>query len=95
MNGMMLDVTFLVDRTLEEAGVAPDHALDITALRCPMTFVHTRLALDRMRPGETLLVTVRGEEPFLNVPRAAAALGHEILAQEWAEGTGRILIRKA
>jgi tRNA 2-thiouridine synthesizing protein A len=92
---MMLDVTFLVDRRVAEAGVAIDHELDITALRCPMTFVHTRLALDRMASGETLLVTVRGEEPFINVPRAAAQLGHEILAQEWEEGTGRILIRKA
>ena len=27
---------------------APDHFLDITGETCPMTFVRTRLALDRM-----------------------------------------------
>jgi len=47
---------------------APDRELDITGEICPMTFVRTRLALDRMRPGETLLVRLRGEEPLRNVP---------------------------
>ena len=45
--------------------------IDITSDICPMTFVRTRLALDRMTPGETLLVRLRGEEPLRNVPRTA------------------------
>jgi tRNA 2-thiouridine synthesizing protein A len=55
--------------------------LNITAEVCPMTFVRTRLALDRLAPGDTLLVLLRGEEPVSNVPRAAVQLGHEILSQ--------------
>ena len=42
--------------------------IDITRDICPMTFVRTRLALDRMAPGETLLVTLKGQEPLHNVP---------------------------
>ena len=41
----------------------PSRTLDITAETCPMTFVRTRLALDRMAPGETLLVLLRGRVP--------------------------------
>ena len=44
-----------------------------------MTFVRTKLKLERMRPGETLSVRLRGEEPLRNVPRAARDEGHTIL----------------
>ena len=45
-----------------------------------MTFVRTRLALDRMAPGQTLLVRLRGEEPLRNVPRTAREQGHEVIS---------------
>ena len=59
-----------------------DQELDITGEVCPMTFVRTRLALDRMSPGQTLLVRLRGEEPLRNVPRTAREQGHEVLSLE-------------
>ncbi len=74
----------------------PDHTLDITRDLCPMTFVRTRLALDRMAEGETLLVLLKGAEPIANVPRAAAALGHGIFIETADEqGVARVFIRKA
>jgi tRNA 2-thiouridine synthesizing protein A len=74
---------------------APDRELDITGEVCPMTFVRTRLALDRMQPGEVLRVRLRGEEPLGNVPRTAAELGHVVLAVETgADGVGVVTIRK-
>lgn len=61
-----------------------------------MTFVRTRLVLDRMRPGEILLVRLRGEEPRASVPRSATLLGHEVLAEETgADDVTRLLIRRA
>ncbi len=75
---------------------APDCTLDITREVCPMTFVRTRLALDRMAAGETLLVLLRGDEPTRSVPCAAAALGHAVLEQSpAADGVTRLLLRKA
>ena len=69
--------------------------LDITSEVCPMTFVRTRLALDRMTPGETLLVRLRGEEPLRNVPRTATEQGHEVLSLETdADGISSLLIRR-
>ncbi len=74
---------------------APDQELDITGDICPMTFVRTRLALDRMAPGQTLLVRLRGDEPLRNVPRSAQELGHDVLALEIDPGGfSRLLLRK-
>jgi tRNA 2-thiouridine synthesizing protein A len=69
--------------------------IDITRDVCPMTFVRTRLALDKMAPGETLLVTLKGQEPLKNVPRTATEQGHEVLSLETdASGLTRLLIRR-
>lgn len=74
---------------------APDATLDITPLLCPMTFVRTRLALDRLIPGQILAVHLQGDEPRRNVPRTAAEQGHAVLAlHEHADGTATLLIRK-
>jgi tRNA 2-thiouridine synthesizing protein A len=69
--------------------------IDITSDVCPMTFVRTRLALDKMAPGETLLVRLKGEEPLNNVPRTATEQGHQVLLQETdSDGISRVLIRR-
>src|SRR4051794_25380655 len=47
--------------SLHTKEISGDRELDITAETCPMTFVRTRLALDRMAAGETLLLRLRGE----------------------------------
>jgi tRNA 2-thiouridine synthesizing protein A len=74
---------------------AADHELDITGEVCPMTFVRTRLALDRMAPGQTLLVRLCGEEPVSNVPRTAREQGHEVLSLETgADGVTSLLLRR-
>jgi TusA-related sulfurtransferase len=60
-----------------------------------MTFVRTRLALDRMTPGQTLLVRLKGDEPLRNVPRTAREQGHEVLAIETDDsGITRLLLRR-
>lgn len=69
--------------------------IDITRDICPMTFVRTRLALDKMAPGDTLLVTLKGEEPLRNVPRTATEQGHEVLSLDTdADGISHLLIRR-
>jgi TusA-related sulfurtransferase len=76
--------------------IVADVAIDITAEICPMTFVRTRLALDRLAPGQILSVTLCGEEPLRNVPVSAMRQGHTVLAQtEAANGTTTLLIRRA
>jgi tRNA 2-thiouridine synthesizing protein A len=72
-----------------------DQELDITAEVCPMTFVRTRLALDRMARGQILRVRLRGEEPLRNVPRTAREQGHEVLSLETGtDGVATLLLRR-
>lgn len=74
-----------------------DHHLDITGDVCPMTFVKTKLLLERMKPGETADVRLTGEEPLANVPRSVAETGNEVVAcmPEAAGSTiHRLTIRK-
>lgn len=60
-----------------------------------MTFVRTKLKLERMNPGETLAVRLRGEEPLRNVPRAAKDEGHVILGIESDGDIHTVTIRRA
>lgn len=78
-----------------DAVPVPDHALDITGEVCPMTFVRTKLKLERMQPGEVLSVRLRGEEPLRNVPRAARDEGHAILSVEPDGDAHVVVIRRA
>jgi TusA-related sulfurtransferase len=54
------------------------HSLDVSALRCPMTWVRTKLALEHLEPGQTLEVRVPAGEALENVPRSARDAGHDV-----------------
>lgn len=77
----------------------PNYYLDITGEVCPMTFVRTKLLVERMPPGEVAEVRLKGAEPLTNVPRSLAELGHQILSLvaepgEGGEGVHRMVLRK-
>ena len=57
-----------------------DQEIDVTDKICPLTFVHTRLAIDEMSPGEILSILLREGEALENVPRSSAELGHKVLS---------------
>jgi tRNA 2-thiouridine synthesizing protein A len=77
-------------------GAAASATLDITRDICPMTFVRTRLALDRLAPGDKLLVLLKGEEPRRNVPRSAREHGHKVLAEDTGDdGVTRLLLQRS
>ncbi|MBM3491700.1 MAG: sulfurtransferase TusA family protein [Alphaproteobacteria bacterium] len=71
---------------LNSAEPAADHYLDITQLVCPMTFVRTKLLVERMRVGETAEVRLNAGEPLRNVPRSLREHGHEVLGIEPESG---------
>lgn len=80
---------------MQPSPIQPDHDIDITGEVCPMTFVRTKLKLERMRPGEVLSVRLRGDEPLRNVPRAARDEGHMILGIEADGDTHIVTIRRS
>ena len=54
------------------------HSLDVSALRCPMTWVRTKLELERLPAGATLEVLLPPGEALTNVPRLAREAGHAV-----------------
>ena len=66
------------------------HTLDVTDVTCPLTWVRTKLALERLAPGETLVVEVPEGEALENVPRSAAEAGHDVAV----EGTRVRIVRR-
>ena len=72
-----------------------DAAIDITADVCPITYVRTRLALEKLAIGQVLAVRLRGREPAENVPSSEMEQGHEVLMIEnEPAGTTLIVIRR-
>ncbi len=61
---------------------APRTTVDLRPYACPITFVKTRIALERLRPGEVLEVWLSAGEPAESVPRSAAEEGHRVLSVE-------------
>ena len=53
--------------------------LDLRGIGCPLTFVKTRIALDRMEPGEELEVLLDEGEPAESVPRSCFEDGDTVL----------------
>jgi len=52
--------------------------LDLTGVPCPMNWVRTRLALERLAAGEQLEVVLDAGEPLDSVPRSAREDGHHV-----------------
>jgi len=74
-----------------------DFFIDITTDTCPMTFVKTKLKIEKMETGEVLEVLLNNGEPLKNVPLSAEELGHKVLyiSDQSNEGTHTIFIKKA
>jgi tRNA 2-thiouridine synthesizing protein A len=56
--------------------------VDVRAFTCPITWVKTRMALERLAPGDRLEVWLGDGEPLRNLPRSAEEDGHAVAAVE-------------
>lgn len=76
--------------------IVADAYIDITSDTCPMTFVKTKLRIEKMISGEVLEVFLNNGEPLKNVPLSAQELGHVILdvQTDEAAGTSTLFIQK-
>jgi tRNA 2-thiouridine synthesizing protein A len=52
--------------------------LDLTGVPCPMNWVRTRLALEELAPGDSLVVVLDEGEPLDSVPQSAREDGHHV-----------------
>ncbi|MBC8159004.1 MAG: sulfurtransferase TusA family protein [Alphaproteobacteria bacterium] len=86
--------------TPRQDSTVADVRLDITDQICPLTFVRTKLTIERMEPGQVVEVRIKGAEPLKNVPRSVEEFGHTVLGLEpegpddGPNGVHILLIRK-
>ncbi len=72
-----------------------DRVIDLKGLKCPMTFVKTKLALEELEAGQILKSIVDDPVASQDVPRSAKLQGYEVLAvTETEAGVWEILIRR-
>jgi TusA-related sulfurtransferase len=57
-----------------------NYNLDVTKEHCPMTFVKTKIELNKLQEGDILHVKVTAGEPLENIPRSAVEQGFKILS---------------
>lgn len=65
-----------------------EYFIDITSEVCPLTFVKTKLHLERIPSGALATIRLKGAQPLDNVPRSVKAHGHDVvsLSPETPEG---------
>jgi tRNA 2-thiouridine synthesizing protein A len=74
----------------------PRPVLDLRPYACPLTYVKTRIALERLSVGDRLELWLAPGEPLESVPRSAEEDGHRVVAVEPLEAgdTFRVVIEK-
>jgi sulfite reductase (ferredoxin) len=77
----------------DPAEVDVDIFEDYRGVACPLNYVKTKLALERMDEGQTLAILL-DEEGAKNVPASAASDGHEVLSVEREDNHWRVVVRK-
>ncbi len=76
---------------------SPCAVVDLRPYACPLTYVKTRIALERLADGERLELWLNGGEPLESVPRSAEEEGHRVVAVEPLGAGGaqyRVVIEK-
>ena len=80
------------------AGLAegyPAAQLDLRGIPCPLNFIRTKLALERLAPGQTLQVDLDRGEPQQQVTQGLERAAHCVACIDHPEQEGavRLLVR--
>ena len=71
-----------------------DHSIDTKGRACPMPVLNTKMALNRIAPGETLEVIADDYGSEADIPALVRKLGHELLEATRKDDAFHFLIRK-
>ena len=73
-----------------------DAVIDLRGKKCPMTFVYTKLELEKLASGQILEIILNYAPSFTNVPRSVElqALGEVISDFSETDGEKTLWIRK-
>jgi dissimilatory sulfite reductase (desulfoviridin) alpha/beta subunit len=68
--------------------------LDLRGVCCPMNFVKAKLAMDRIKAGDTIEFFLDDGEPIVNVTRSLKDEGHQVLLVEPEQSYFKVLVEK-
>jgi TusA-related sulfurtransferase len=69
--------------------------LDLRGVKCPLNWAHAKVRLEQMQRGEVLQLVLDDPRGYRDIPRAAEAEGHAMLAADArADGTFLLKIEK-
>jgi anaerobic sulfite reductase subunit C len=82
--------------TSESAKVSPikRNLLDLRGVCCPMNFVKAKLAMDKIKNGETIEIYLDDGEPIVNVTRSLKDEGHQVLSVVPQDEYFKVLVEK-
>jgi sulfite reductase (ferredoxin) len=83
--------TIKKDEALSETPV--DKTSDFRGVVCPLNYMKTKMALDQIKSGQTLLVLL-DEAGAKNVPESASQDGHKVLSISRDQNHWKVLIQK-
>jgi tRNA 2-thiouridine synthesizing protein A len=66
--------------------------LDLRGVKCPLNWAHAKVRLEQMDRGQVLELVLDDPRGYRDIPRAAEAEGHVMLASD-ARGDGTFLLR--
>jgi TusA-related sulfurtransferase len=71
---------------------ASSHELDLRGVRCPLTWARAKVRLEALAQGTEVILVVDDPQSVRDVPRAAEASGHHVIAVEPAGAWWRIVL---
>lgn len=74
---------------------SPKQTLDLRATKCPLNFVKTRLALEKLEAGDILEIWILADsQSTINIPQSIRQEGHRIVQVEELAELHKIWIEK-
>ena len=68
--------------------------LDLTKYKCPITFVKTKIALEKLHKNESLIIKINEGEDLNNMPSSLNELGFSIVKKKkLQENIAEIIIK--
>ena len=81
----------------ENETLVADREINLIGKQCPMTFVYTKVALEKMETGQVLRVTLDFRNAFTNIPKSVKKqeLGEILQIIDETETVKSIWIKKS
>ena len=71
-----------------------EYTIDLRGVKCPYNFIKTKLKLEELNKGDTLMIFIDDGESINNVPRSIENEGYRTLSINQVDTYYQVLIEK-